>query len=123
MTGEVEHTEFTRKYVDLLVKVWRDEDEHNRIVADPTAYAIEAGLPVGPGEVVVLDRSDLEHLPTKDDVMAKWDESATTHVLIVPQTPLIDTAELTDAELDMAAALADNNTNVNVSLCLWSESR
>ncbi|MFC7478879.1 hypothetical protein ACFQX7_00765 [Luedemannella flava] len=70
MTGEVEHTEFTRKYVDLLVKVWRDEDEHNRIVADPTAYAIEAGLPVGPGEVVVLDRSDLEHLPTKDDVMA-----------------------------------------------------
>jgi hypothetical protein len=117
---DVEHTEFTRKYVDLLVNVWRDEAEQRRIVADPTAYAIEAGLPVAPGDVVVLDRSDLEHLPTKDDVMAKWNEGATTHVLLVPQTPLIDTAELSEAELDLAAAMADNNVNVN--LCIFAES-
>jgi len=118
---DVEHTEFTRKYVDLLVKVWRDEDEHRRIVADPTSYAIEAGLPVAPGDVVVLDRSQLEHLPTREAVMAKWNESATTHVLIVPETPLIDTAELSEAELDLAAAMADNNTNTNISLCLFAE--
>ncbi|WP_432967398.1 hypothetical protein [Dactylosporangium sp. CA-233914] len=118
---DIEHTEFTRKYVDLLVKVWRDEDEHRRLVADPTAYAIEAGLPVAPGDVVVLDRSQLEHLPTRTDVMSKWDEGATNHVLVVPETPLIDTAELSEAELDLAAAVADNNVSNNISLCLFAE--
>jgi hypothetical protein len=118
---DIEHTEFTRKYVDLLVKVWRDEDEHRRIVADPTAYAIEAGLPVAPGDVVILDRSQIEHLPTRDDVMSRWNEGASTHVLIVPETPLIDTAELSEAELDLAAAQADNNVSNNISLCLFAE--
>jgi|SRR3954452_7846483 hypothetical protein len=118
---DVEHTEFTRKYVDLLVKVWRDEDEHRRIVADPTAYAIEAGLPVAPGDVVILDRGQIEHLPTKDDVMSRWNEGASTHVLIVPETPLIDTAELSEAELDLAAAQSDNNVSNNISLCLFAE--
>ncbi len=118
---DVEHTEFTRKYIDLLVKVWQDEQEQQRIVADPTAYAIEAGLPVAPGDVVVLDRSELDHLPTRADVMSKWNESATTHVLVVPATPLIDTAELSEAELDLAAAAADNNVNSNISLCLFAE--
>jgi hypothetical protein len=119
---DIEHTEFTRKYVDLLVTVWRDEDEHRRLVADPTAYAVQAGLPVAPGDVVVLDRSELEHLPTRTDVMAKWDEGARTHVLIVPETPLIDTAELSDAELDLAAAQGDNNVKNNISLCVFAES-
>jgi hypothetical protein len=118
---DVEHTEFTRKYVDLLVKVWRDDDERRRIVADPTGYAIEAGLPVAPGDVVVLDRSQLEHLPTRQDVMSKWNEGASTHILIVPETPLIDTAELSEAELDLAAAQADNNTTTHISLCLFAE--
>ncbi|MEV4708490.1 hypothetical protein [Actinoplanes sp. NPDC049316] len=118
---DIEHTEFTRKYVDLLVTVWRDDDEQRRLLADPTGYATAAGLPVAPGDVVVLDRSELEHLPTRADVMSSWNESATTHVLVVPATPLIDTAELSEAELDLAAAQADNNTNTNISLCLFAE--
>ena len=115
--SEVVHTEFTRKYVDLVMKVWRDEGERGRVIADPTAYAIEAGLPVAPGDVVLLDRSNLEQLPSKDVVMSAWNESATTHVLIVPETPLIDTAELDESELDLAAAQADNN--INVELCIF----
>ncbi|GAA2514237.1 hypothetical protein GCM10010435_59720 [Winogradskya consettensis] len=117
--SDAEHTEFTRKYVDLLVKVWRDDAEQAQLLADPTAYAIAAGLPVAPGDTVALDRSELEHLPTRADVLSQWNESASTHILIVPATPLIDTAELSEAELDLAAAVADNN--VNVSLCIFAE--
>ncbi|GAA3265903.1 hypothetical protein GCM10020218_002290 [Dactylosporangium vinaceum] len=106
-TGQSSTPRIHRQYVDLLVTVWRDEDEHRRLVADPTAYAVQAGLPVAPGDVVVLDRSELEHLPTRTDVMAKWDEGAKTHVLIV-RRPRSSTPRAQRRELDLAAAQGDN---------------
>lgn len=95
---------FVRNYSQLLTKVWKDDKEMSALLANPTQYAINAGLPVANGNRVEVDRSAHEGLPTKTEIVEAWTARTGVHVLRVPQDAPVDLAELTDAELDTVAA-------------------
>ena len=99
---------FIKAYSSLITTVWSSETEEAALVADPTAYAVAAGLPVDAGSTVVLDRSPHDGLFSKEEVVGDWTASPGTHILHVPASPLVELDELTDAELDTVGA-GDNN--------------
>jgi hypothetical protein len=104
--------EFLRAYSSLLSTVWGSDEELARLMADPTAYAKDKGLPVADGSTVRVDRTPHEGLLSKSEIVASWTETPGAHVLRVPPTAPIDLAELTEAELDAVAA--GHNFNVIV---------
>lgn len=104
-------TKFILSYSELLMNVWRDDDELHKLLADPTTYARERGFDVEPGARVRVEHSALDAMPTKAEVSAKWSGTPGVHTLIVPQEPLINADELSEAELDAVAA-GDNNVNI-----------
>ena len=111
MTAEELSTKFIRNYSELLMNVWRDEDELRKLQANPTAYAAEIGFDLEPGSRVEIIREALETMPTKAEVAAKWHGTPGVHTLIVPEEPLIDADELSEAELDSVTA-GNNNNNI-----------
>jgi hypothetical protein len=102
--------DFINTYLNLMGDVWHSEEEEARLLADPTVYAIEKGLPVQPGATVQLDRSQPDGLLRSDDVIRDWTQTVGVHVLHVPAEEVINTGELTDTELEMVGA-GDNNNN------------
>jgi hypothetical protein len=100
--------DFDRKYSALLIAVWRDDAELARLLADPTAYAVQAGLPVAEGATVTVDRTQPDGLLTRTEIVEAWSR----YVLRVPEQPLGNLEELTDAELDAIAAGGNNNINL-----------
>ncbi|MEU1884783.1 hypothetical protein AB0M91_17250 [Micromonospora rifamycinica] len=113
---------FVTKYSELVTAVWRSDEELQRLLADPTGYATAAGLPVSPGATVEVDRAQPTTLYTKDEIVADWSGTPGRHVLHVPEVPLVDLNELTEAELETVAggvqAPADNNVNIVAVLIL-----
>ncbi|RKN47595.1 hypothetical protein [Micromonospora endolithica] len=113
---------FVTKYSELVTVVWRSDEELQRLLADPTGYATAAGLPVAPGAVVEVDRAQPETLYTKDQIVADWSGTPGRHVLHVPEVPLVDLNELSEAELESIAGgvapAADNNVNIVAVLIL-----
>jgi hypothetical protein len=99
--------DFLKKYTDLMLAVWRDENEERKLVADPKQYAIEAGLPVAAGAEVVLDRTQTDGLFTRDQLADDWTATPNRHILHVPAAPLVDLAELDERELEGVAAGAN----------------
>lgn len=98
---------FFAKYSELVTKVWSSDDELARLLADPTGYATEVGLPVAPGAVVEVDRTQPENLYAKEQIAADWNAGPGRHLLHVPETPLVDPKELTEDELASVAAGVD----------------
>ncbi|WCN79483.1 hypothetical protein [Micromonospora sp. LH3U1] len=113
---------FVTKYSELVTAVWRSDEELQRLLADPTAYATAAGLPVAAGATVEVDRAQPATLYTKDQIVADWAGTPGLHVLHVPEVPLVDLNELTEAELETVAGgvapVADNNVNIIAVLIL-----
>jgi hypothetical protein len=107
---------FVAKYSELVTAVWRSDTELQALLADPTAYARAAGLPVADGATVEVDRAQPETLFAKDEIVADWAGTPGRHILHVPEVPLVDLSELTDAELESVAGgvapNADNNINI-----------
>jgi hypothetical protein len=101
--------EFLRSYSSLLTGVWGSKDELTRLLADPTAYAKAAGLPVADGASVRVDRTPHEGLLSKSEIVASWTETPGVHVLRVPPSAPIDMAELTEAELDTISGAGNFN--------------
>jgi hypothetical protein len=95
---------FVEKYSVLLLSAWRDELALNSILADPKKAAIEAGLPVDSGAIVRVDRTQPENPYSQKDVIRDWTETPGVHVLHVPEQPMVDLSELTEADLDTVAA-------------------
>jgi len=119
MTAEQHPGQFIRKYSELLLNVWRDEDELRKLLANPTQYASDLGFELEPGAVVAVEDADLTDMPTRSEVDAKWSGTPGQHTLVVPKEPLIDLSELSDAELDsVAAGMADNNNNIILIILL-----
>lgn len=112
MSAEELSTKFIRNYSELLMNVWRDDDELNRLLADPTGYARQIGFDLEPGARVEIEHLALESMPSKAEVVAKWSGTPGVHTLIVPQEPLINADELSEAELEAVAAGMTNNNNV-----------
>jgi hypothetical protein len=96
--------EFVQAYVSLMGDVWRSEAEETRLLADPTAYAIEKGLPVDPGATVRLDRTQPDGLLKSSEVVRDWTASPGTHVLHVPAEEIISEGDLSDTDLELITA-------------------
>jgi len=113
MTGKAlnEESEFLVKYTELMVSVWKDQDAERALTADPKQFAINAGLPVGAGDTVELDRTSNEGLFSKEQLLGDWNASATRHILHVPSEPLLDLSELDERELE---AVAGGVSKVNI---------
>lgn len=111
MTTDAAPSEFDQKYSALLIAVWRDDAQLAELLADPTAYAVRAGLPVGPDATVTVDRTQPDGLLTRTEIVSAWNGTPGHHVLRVPEQPLGSLEELTDAELDAVAA-GSNNINL-----------
>jgi hypothetical protein len=99
---------FIRDYSMLLASVWSSDEELAKLLADPTRYATDKGLPVAEGATVEVLRTPGDTMPRKDEVARSWTGTPGRHVLHLPETPPIDLGELTEAELDSVAA-GDNN--------------
>jgi len=106
--------EFTTTYLSLIGDVWHSKDEEAKLLRDPTAYAIEKGLPVASGATVELDRSQPDGLLSAETVVADWTRTPGRHVLHVPAEEIINAGQLSDAELELISA-GDNYNNV---ICL-----
>jgi hypothetical protein len=87
---------FVDRYQTLLMAAWQDDAVRARIVAEPTAAAIEAGLPVEAGADVQVDPSLPEDLLRADELMRDWTAAGGVHVLHLPEPPAVDPGELTD---------------------------
>jgi hypothetical protein len=91
---------FLEKYSTLLVTAWRDESAMSTILADPKKAAVEVGLPVTSGATVLVDRTQPENPYTKAETIRDWTATPGTHILHLPEQPMVDASELTEAELD-----------------------
>lgn len=102
-----DESKYGRKFLDNYLQVmglaWRSEAEEARLVADPTAYAAEKGLPVEPGAVVTLDRTQPEGTFTAERLIEDWTAKPGEHILHVPADELITEADLHDEELEMVS--------------------
>jgi hypothetical protein len=116
MSAEELSTKFIRNYSELLMTVWRDDDELRKLLADPTAYARQIGFDLEPGARVEVEHSALEAMPSKAEVAAKWSGTPGVHTLIVPEEPLINADELSEAELEAVAAGMNNNNIILIIL-------
>lgn len=113
-------SQFVLSYSQLVSAVWRDDAELARLLADPTGYATEVGLPVSPDAVVQVDRTQPDGMFTKDQIITAWTRTPGVHVLHVPEIPLIDLDELSEAELDaVSAGKAAEADNINIIAVLF----
>lgn len=100
--------EFLDTYLQLMGSAWHTEGEEAKLVANPTAYAAEKGLPVEQGSVVKLDRTQPASLFTTAQLIQDWSATPGVHILHVPAEELISEADLTEDELEMVAGGANN---------------
>jgi hypothetical protein len=103
-----ERAEFVNAYTRVLITAWSDDAFAARLDADPAAALRECGLEV-PGTAaveVVRAMAEGEQESSLDVQIEAWVHGAETghYSLYVPGTPEIDTAELTEADLDSIAA-------------------
>ncbi|MET0426108.1 MAG: hypothetical protein ABW046_19725 [Actinoplanes sp.] len=110
--------DFTTRYTTLMLSVWNDADAERRLLADPRAEAITAGLPVLPGATVVLDRSQPDGMFARSYLVDEWTADPQRHVLHVPAAPLVDLRELDDRELELLAGGVADSVNVVIVLCV-----
>ena len=103
-----DRTAFVNAYTRILINAWSSEEFAGRLDSDPKAALRESGLDIPADGEVVLVRQFPEGQPEGDlDVqIALWERGLESKVyeLHIPETPQVDTAELTEGDLDSIAA-------------------
>lgn len=106
-----DRTAFVNAYTRALITAWSDEEFARRLDADPKSTLRESGLDIPAGAEVVLVRVIPEghQEGNLDEQIALWERGLETNLyeLHIPQTPQIDTAELSEGDLDAIAAGVD----------------
>jgi hypothetical protein len=104
--GTRERAEFVNAYTLVLITTWSDDAFAAKLGTDPVAALGECGinLPAG-ASVEVLREIDPDQEGNLDVQIEAWERGTETRrfSLYVPDTPPIDTAELTEADLDVIA--------------------
>jgi hypothetical protein len=103
-----DRTDFVNAYTRILINAWSSEEFAARLDGDPKTTLRESGLDIPVDAQIVLVRQFPEDQPEGDlDVqIALWERGLETKVyeLHIPETPQVDTAELTEGDLDSIAA-------------------
>lgn len=100
--------EFLASYTKILVAAWTDDEFAQRLNTDPVEAIGEYGLDLPAGGELVVTRTipDDAGAPSEDVAIGKWEAGRTTgkYVLSVPETPQVDLAELSEADLMAVSA-------------------
>jgi len=98
-----DRTAFVNAYTRVLITAWSSEEFAQRLDADPKATLRENGLDIPADAEVVLVRTIPEgHHEGSLDVQRGLETNV--YELHIPETPQVDTAELTEGDLDSIAA-------------------
>ncbi len=112
--------EFLDSYLQAMGSAWHIPGEEAKLLANPTAYAIEKGLPVESGALVKIDRTVPESLFSVDQLVQDWTATPGEHILHIPAEELITETDLTDAELELVAGgAASTKPNINVNVASY----
>ncbi|MEU3167012.1 hypothetical protein [Streptosporangium sp. NPDC006930] len=107
-----ERAEFINAYTRTLITAWSDEEYAARLNANPRAALAESGLVVPEDAEIVIVR----HIPegheegNLDVQVGLWEVGLATgqFEFHIPETPVVDAAELSEGDLsDIAAGAAD----------------
>ena len=103
-----ERAEFVNSYTRVLITAWSSEEFAARLSEDPRAALAEAGLNVpADGEIVVVRTiPEGKHDGNLDRQVELWELGQNTghYEFHIPETPQVDTAELSEGDLDAIAA-------------------
>lgn len=103
-----ERAEFVDAYTRLLITAWSSEEFASRLDADPAAALRESGIELPAGATVEVIRTIPagEHEGSLDVQVDEWERGVQSghYVLHVPETPQVNTAELSEGDLDSIAA-------------------
>ncbi|MBT3248706.1 MAG: hypothetical protein HN361_07635 [Actinobacteria bacterium] len=99
-----ERAAFVKGYSRVLTNAWSDEDFMGRLMADPSATLSEYGLDAGSASVTIeTNEADAGSLDAQIEV---WENgmAAGAVTLYVPAAPKVETAELSEDQLDTVGA-------------------
>lgn len=108
-----ERRRFVDAYSNLLLTSWADEAFAARLRLDPVAAAQEAGMVIPAGVTVTTVRHTADQIGAGDAAAADLEAQVGLYeeglrsgeiILHLPQTPVLDTAELSLDELGAVAA-------------------
>lgn len=103
-----ERAEFVNAYTRVLITAWSSGDFADRLVTDTKVALRECGIEVPAAATINLVRQIPEghHEGSLDVQVALWERGIETgnYELHVPETPQVDTAELSESDLDSIAA-------------------
>ena len=99
---------FVSAYTRILINAWSSDEFARQLDADPRSALRENGLDIPEGAEVTLVRNIPDGQPegSLDVQIALWERGLATnrYELHIPETPQVDTAELTEGDLDSIAA-------------------
>ena len=98
-----ERSKFVGGYAKLLSNAWSDEAFMQQVRSDPVQALEEVGLSVPSGTKITV--SDSKGDGTLDDQIELWEKGISSGdvTLYVPEAPKVDTAELSEGELEGVA--------------------
>ena len=103
-----ERAEFVDAYTRVLITAWSSEEFSSRLGSDPVAALRECGIELPADATIELIRTipEGEHEGSLDTQIEAWNEGTATghYVLHIPDTPQVNTAELSEGDLDSIAA-------------------
>ena len=103
-----DRTAFVNAFTRVLINAWSSEEFAGRLDSDPKTALRESGLDIPADAEVVLVRQfpDGQAEGDLDVQIALWERGLESKVyeLHIPETPQVDTAELTEGDLDSIAA-------------------
>lgn len=96
-----ERAAFVSAYTKILTAAWSNETYAAKLTAEPAAALAEHGLPVPAGSTVSIIR-EIGGEPDLEGQVRLWENGKSTgrYELHVPNTPQVDTRELSEADLE-----------------------
>ncbi|GAA1069041.1 hypothetical protein GCM10009665_75730 [Kitasatospora nipponensis] len=105
---------FVNNYSRLLTTVWSDESFAELLAASPVEVLSDYGMEIAEGARVELVRDGAGE-PDLEAQISAWEKGAESGVytLFVPASPVIETQELSEAELEAVAGGDGGNTAIS----------
>ena len=102
-----DRTAFVNAFTRIVITAWSDDDFARQLDSDPGAALRENGLDIpADAEINVVRQFSEDVEGSLDTQVALWERGLATNVyeFHIPDTPQIDTAELTEGDLSTVAA-------------------